>query len=164
MTAFINGELNEKSRQRITRYIDECPDCYAEFWRQRELQSQLINQLRDFGSPQAGDLDHLWSAIQADLYSPRIVKRPTYSLGFGAATILLFFALILPLTLYDGGISLAAATQPPPNASRSIATEGAPRVASRRDAIATLTVGETDSMNEILHPEAAPTHAPESGQ
>jgi anti-sigma factor RsiW len=164
MTAFINGELNEKSRRRLARYIDECPDCYTEFKRQRELQRQLINQLKDFGGPRPGDLDRLWSTIQVNLRSPHISNRPTYSLRFGAATILLFIALILPLTLYEGGITLAAATQPPPNASQSIATEGATRVASRADTIVTLTVGETDSMNEILHPEAAPTHAPVSGQ
>jgi anti-sigma factor RsiW len=152
MVAYINGELSERSRRRMARYIDECADCHAEYTRQRCTQREIHDRLPSIGRPQAGQLDRIWTAIQADLSRPATAnyQPQRFQLRYGFAVMLMVAALVFPLLFSDGGVSPAAATQPTPDA----------RVAYVDDTVATERPAADGTLAQVLTESAASTPAP----
>jgi anti-sigma factor RsiW len=124
MTAYVHGELSPRSRRRVVRYIDECPDCYAEYQRQRRLMRELAADMPVFGEPSARQLDRIWAGVQAEVnrLQPRAWQsRP----GYGLAGMAMLLLLVLPLTLGNGNVLPALATQPAPT-ERLVRTTASP--------------------------------------
>ena len=171
MVAYINGELSERSRRRMARYIDDCTDCYAEYTRQRRIQREIHDRLPSIGRPQAGQLDRIWTAIQADLSRPATTnyQPQRFQLRYGFVVMLMVAALIFPLWFGDGGVSTVAATQPTPDArvayvDDTVATERPDADVSLAQPL-TENVASTpapDMQTEVtIAPEAVPQHIPE---
>lgn len=151
MTAYVNGELPLHARRRMARYIDECPQCYAEYIRQRHVQQELVNQIAAIGKPDAGQLDRIWSAIQLDM-KPARPNRAYFQMRYGLVTLAVFFALALPLLLIDKQVASATVTQPTPKAI--VVTTRAPEV---RVAVATqVPVTEELATVSVLMPARTP--------
>src|SRR3990170_2279910 len=114
MTAFINDELPPRARRRIARYMDECPDCYAEYLRQRDLQHELMRNLPSFGRPRPAQLGHIWSAIQQNMRTRASQVRHRYHARYGLSTLMLLLTLFLPLLVRHDSVSRVTVTQPMP--------------------------------------------------
>lgn len=129
MVAFINGELPPQSHQRVARFIDECPDCYTEYVRQRELRRNLLDQLQRFGQTSHSHLDRIWAAIQSDLSpaKPQARSSKDFHVRYGFVTLLLVLALTLPFLLTERHVTLSTVTQPTP---RSVVYAGVTRAAA----------------------------------
>lgn len=115
MAAFINGELPLVARRRVARYIDECPDCYAEYLRQRDLAEELKRQLHMIGQPDHTQLNRIWENIQSDLSQPR-PQRPArrYPTRYGLVAIILALVLMLPFILGQTSDYRTIPSQPAP--------------------------------------------------
>ena len=160
MTAFINGELPPKSRQRMARYIDECPDCYDEYQRQLEIQQELTRQLPVFGKPEDAQLGRMWDAIQGsmNLSAQGSQNRHTYRIRYALMTGILALFLILPFMLGNRGASPVLATQPTPN---SIVIDRSTDFPNQPTMVAIATLTETMAVDDdIITPEAATQSAP----
>jgi len=168
MVAYINGELDDRARRRVARYVDSCPRCYAEYQRQRELQRELAADLPSFGRPQAAQLDRIWSAVTADLATPpRRHPQPYLRVRYGVVMMLFITAMIFPLVFGSSAISQAAATPPTPAESQTVSallvTEAAaatqvPDVEPTRQAVETAQV--IDETQAISTPNVAPQRTP----
>ncbi|MDX1994417.1 MAG: hypothetical protein SF029_18685 [bacterium] len=169
MTAFINGELSPKARNRVARLIDECPECYEEYRRARQLQGDLRQQLRRFGQPTSAQLEGVWRNIQAEMDGkPKAPIRTAHSWRYRASTsaaiIVLLASILLPFMMNSGQTSRASITPPVPP-SRIIATTESPT--SQVVAAATLTAAQTDAVQATrLQPHIAlpvtPAQTPEA--
>lgn len=165
MVAYLNGELPPVSRQRVARFIDDCPDCYREYVRQRDLRRELTNVLPRFGQPEPGQLDRIWANIQADMRPNKPTGRTNryFQARYGLATLLLVVALVLPYLISGQQVSRAAVTQPTPRTVVQAATNSpdepvpfAPVTAQPVRANYELTANH---QNAII-PQAAQTPAP----
>lgn len=110
MVAFINGELPPKARRRVARYIDECPDCYAEYIHQRDLQRELKSRVPVIGLPEAGQLERIWGAVQIQMQQTASPRRWRY--GFITAVVVIM--LMMPLLFTQPAVDASVATQPQP--------------------------------------------------
>lgn len=124
MAAYLNGELPTAARRRVARYIDEHPRCAALYRQQRAVRRELDATLPAFGRPSAGELDRIWSGIQAGMQPVTMSRgasplRIRYGLGVLAVITLLW----LPLLLVNHPVAaLSPATQPDPRVQVVAAT------------------------------------------
>ncbi len=121
MVAFINGDLPEKARRRVGRYIDDCPACYDEYILQRTALQEIKPALRGMGIPDARQLDRIWGKIQVEMTvdyrkpvgQPTRVRRTYQRTTYAVAMIVTILLIVAPLMLGNGGVSLAADTTLP---------------------------------------------------
>lgn len=121
MVAFINGDLSEKARRRVGRYIDDCPACYDEYILQRNALQEIKPALRGMGIPDARQLDRIWGNIQAEMAADyqKVVANPTrihrtyQRTTYAVAMIVTILLIVAPLMLGKGDVSLAADTTLP---------------------------------------------------
>ncbi len=120
MTAYLNGELAPRSRQRMARYIDECPDCYTEYQRQRALVQDLKGYVPAVGRPQSGQLDRMWANIQSQIGASvnGQSKKRHKQIGFGLVALVLVLMLLPWIT--DNRPVAAIPSQPAPSVDRAI--------------------------------------------
>jgi len=162
MVAFLNGELSPKSRRRVARYIEECPRCYAEYVRQRELQRELASGLPVLGQPRPEQMNRIWTGIHREIFPAQ--SRPSRPHYFRSSLVTLasILVMVLSLLLLDKDRTLAAmVTQPSPGGNRTTVMTNAPQ--ATQVAVVTLPVDSTHEVNTIV-PEAAPQYTPQPGQ
>jgi len=167
MVAYLNGELNERARRRMARFIDGDARCYAEYQRQRDIQRSLAADLPAMGRPQAAQLDRIWAAVKADLTAPEPSRQPVVRARYGLVMMLFITALVFPLVFGDSTISQAAATPPTPGETQAVAisaeTESplvnAPVAVEPTESAAIELMSETEP-NERL--DVAPQRTPEA--
>lgn len=107
LARYLSGDLADPARRRVARYIDENEDCYREYMRHREFAQKLERSLPAFGRPNSQRLDKVWSALQADLQTPRSRSawhsdfswRSSMQFSYGLAVLAISLALMLPLAL-----------------------------------------------------------------
>lgn len=159
MVAFLNDELPPAARRRIARYIDECPDCYAEYIRQRDLQHRLSADMPRLAQPDARQLDSLWSRIQAEIQpSPPQARPVSFRMRYGLVAVALVFMLLLPMVFDDSQVTQAAITQPAPPRADVVETTtplGVVAIATRQPrSDVTLTTRTNTVMMPVRTPEA----------
>lgn len=117
MVAYVNGELPAAARRRMARYIEQYPECYAEYIHQRDAARDLQAKLPLVGQPEQPALDRMWSAIQAELAprpQPRKAAAP-FRLSYGVVGVTVALALILPFTFGGNRAAFALSlSQPAP--------------------------------------------------
>ncbi len=107
MARYLSGDLSDPVRRRVARYIDENEDCYREYMRHREFAQKLERSLPVFGRPNPQQLDQVWTALKADLQTPRAQSlwysdfgsRSSMRFSYGLAALAIAIALMLPLAL-----------------------------------------------------------------
>jgi predicted RNA-binding protein YlxR (DUF448 family) len=99
MVAYLNGELSVDAQRKVGRYIDECPACYAEYLRQRELKRYLSVSVPSIGKANPQQINQIWQGIQTQLQQP--IQSPNYlrhiiqiSVG-GMLSICMLFVLMM---------------------------------------------------------------------
>jgi anti-sigma factor RsiW len=158
MVAYLNGELPERSRRRMARFIDTCPGCYREYLRQRDLKDDLTREMRRVGQPAPAQLERIWAAVEADLYTPPRTRRatPVFRLRYGVAALMMVLTLMVPLLLADGQVATATATQPAPERVAVVVTI-APQVEATEAVQLQRTADLTVGANQDLEPQAVRT-------
>jgi anti-sigma factor RsiW len=125
LTAFIHGELPLKARRRIARHLDECPTCYARYLRRRDLADELSRHIPRIGQPERGQLQRVWSGIQAEMTpTPRALylrRSPRY----GLVTLVLLLVMLLPLTMGNQNVAFSSV---PTQAFPAAASTGTPKI------------------------------------
>ena len=162
MVAYLNGELSPGARRRVARYIDECPDCYAEYVRQRELQQELTHRLATFGQPRPVQLNRIWAAVQEEMQASQPSRSNSkHYLRYSVVLLALLLVMFLPLTLLGNEVaSSVMVTQPTPDSGNHVIVDNQIPAQATLVAAATLPVDETNEVNTIM-PEAAPQHIPQ---
>lgn len=163
MAAYLDGELSLDARRRVSRYIDECPDCYREYVRHRELRRELSYRMPLFGMPRTGQLERIWAGIQENVQNTSGYARPRYDIRYSLVALALALAFLLPMALL--GEDMAAAitvTQPTPYIEQHTGETGIPYKAMHV-AIATRPADLTDEITTIT-PEAVPQRTPDPGE
>lgn len=149
MVGFIDGQLTPKVRRRVARYIDECPDCYREYVRQRDLQNELKAHFSLMGLPDAGQLSQMWRGVQAELHYNAASYR--FRLRYGVLTAIVVLTLMFAPLLFGEDAALpAAATQPTPVTIDTRVTDTA------QEPVPTATTDPTQDVDGVV-PEAART-------
>lgn len=165
MAAYINGDLSEGARRRIARYIDECPDCYNEYIRQRKLANELERKLPAFGRPDAQQLDRIWASIQGELAfagagatnsnthsSHRSTSYTTWSYGLLALAMSLL--LLLPIAMsYQASVAIVPS---PPQPEISQLEKTPTTVAHRPVVLAAITQPGAPLYSPLLQNTPAP--------
>jgi anti-sigma factor RsiW len=118
MNAYLDGELPLTARRFIARQIDENPLCYRDYIRAKQSKQELERSLPTVGQVQAGQLDNLWATIQAELNQPensttRTNPRPSYSLSYGVAMLILAIIMLAPFAIDASRMSVSPVPQHP---------------------------------------------------
>lgn len=103
MVAYLNGELSPEAHRKVSRYIDECPACYAEYVRQRELKRYLSISIPAIGQTNAHQINQMWLGVQSQLQQP---APPTRYLRYAmqvSVMAMLSVSIFLALMLFDRG-------------------------------------------------------------
>lgn len=116
MVAYLHGELTPPVRQRMARYIDESPTCYAEYLRQRDAVRELTWKLPLVGQPDKPQLDNIWSAIQAEMKGHHTSRRrPAIHMRYGFAGMVLALTFLMPFTMGNRDVAFSVPSQPAPH-------------------------------------------------
>lgn len=110
---YIRGELSPIVRERIGRYIDTSPICYAEYQRQRQFARDMGISMPVPTKSALPNFDSIWSMVQNFPETPRHTDKH-YSFSYGLLTILVLIALLLPIIWRDSGKHLIVPPQPAP--------------------------------------------------
>ena len=172
MVAFINGDLPEKSRRRIGRYIDDCPACYDEYVHQRRALQELKPELNRVGIPRPEQLDRIWNVIQMEMTAerkpairpPARVRHVYQRTSYAVAMVVTILLVVVPLMLGNSGVSLAADTTLPEPAQRlTLARTDAPEdnVQSVAAATAEPNVITTENLGTTLQATPRPVLEPD---
>jgi len=131
MVAYVNGELSPKLRRRMAWYIEQYPECYAEYRRQRELRHELTSQLPVVGIPQAGQLQRLWRVIEGEVSKPTpFITSLQQAMTYGLFVSALVWMVIMMTTLYPSdGTTLVITPPTPDNAVLAVETSNPNRTA-----------------------------------
>ncbi len=143
MARFVSRDLSPAVRQRVARYIDECPDCYREYMRHREFNHKLSQNLPALGIPSQRQLDSVWRALQSDLSAGDkpsrdlrdFARRSSLQFSYGLAALAICLALLLPAAL-GYRASLRAVDLPPAPQFLSLARTPVPGLLGRPASIA----------------------------
>ena len=141
MAKYLSGELSDVARRRIARFIDESPDCYEEYLRQREVTDQLQRNLPSFGRPDAQRLDNIWMSLQSELApaATRGLPGSNYlgntQIGHSLFMVLLAAILLLPLTI---GFHPSVATIELPPRPKLLELERTPATRSNASSVGVL--------------------------
>lgn len=153
MTAYIHGELPPRSRQRMARFIDECPLCYREYQRQSARMRELQRGVPLLGRPDPARLDRIWAGVQAELARPTASAPPPprhYTPGYGFAALLLVMLLVFPWALGRSGVQSGIPQQPSPDQSALAATPVRTAGGSAPTAVALVLTASTEKDTSIL--------------
>ena len=121
MAAYLNGEMSLASRRRMARYIDECPDCYAEYRRQLDVTRELESSVGGLGRPDRPQLRRIWSNVQTNIQYEATSHQPAEHAPrrparYGLVLLAFLVAVLLPWTLGNRNVP-SIPSQPAPAAT-----------------------------------------------
>ena len=103
MPGYIERNLSPRQRERISRHLTACPDCYVAYIEQRQVMRELSISLPRVGALPTRDaaprLDYIRAAVMAEIAQP---KRSTFRLPqarFSFAALMLVAVLLLPWSM-----------------------------------------------------------------
>ena len=105
LPAYIRGDASPAVRNRVARYLEECPNCYAEYQRQRDLQYDLKTDLGVLGRTSQTQTDRLWDGIQESLRTTPVTKN-ILSLSNGAKTAIFVLLLLVTVMTVSASVNL----------------------------------------------------------
>ena len=66
LSAYVNGQLDRRQRQRVAWHLKYCADCRKALIRERELARDLLVYMPQIGQSTPGQLRRLWPKIRAE--------------------------------------------------------------------------------------------------
>jgi anti-sigma factor RsiW len=137
---YIGRELTPKQRERVSRHLNTCAECYVVYSEQRQLIHELSYSLLRLGT-QAPRLDKIRAGIMAEMRQPEQSKSGHQSrlirtqARYSLAALVLMLALLLPWSIQSRAFALPTLPQP-----ETITPQGTPVVfASATESAPTLT-------------------------
>jgi anti-sigma factor RsiW len=115
LPGYIERELSPQQRERVSRHLNACPDCYVAYIEQRHISRELANSLPRVGAAtgSAPRFDLIRAAVMAEVHQPKRQPR-LVDARFSIAALLLVVALLLPLSVRERVFALPTPTQPQP--------------------------------------------------
>ncbi len=160
MTAYINGGLAPGAKRRMARYINDCPDCYAEYVRQRDIARELERDMPGVGIPHSPQLDRMWANIQTEM--TRSSSRPARrgQARYGLIVLALILALFLPWAFGDQDAAFAIPSQPSPRATAVAGTPENQKSITSSPSATAVALAQTGTGNRTPHLDLHNTPAP----
>jgi anti-sigma factor RsiW len=137
LPGYIGRELTPKQRERVSRHLNTCAECYVALTDQRQLSNELAYSLPRIGASEPR-LDKIRAGIMAEMRQPapsksggqvRLIRtQARYSL----AALVLMVALLLPWSIQSRAFALPTLPQPETVTPQgtpvvfAVATESAP--------------------------------------
>ncbi len=110
LPGYIQRELTPEQRERVSRHLTACADCYVAYVEQRDMIRELAISLPRVGSDQPR-LDRIRAGVMAELAHPKPPPH-RYPTRYGLVALALVMALLLPMTFHSYAAELP--TQPRP--------------------------------------------------
>ncbi len=115
---YIERELTPRQRERVSRHLNTCSECYLAYIEQRQIVRELASSLPRIGAAAAGAsaprLDSIRAAVMAEIAQPRSRGMRLPQARFSFAALLLVAALLLPWSMRGQVFALPPLTQPEP--------------------------------------------------
>ncbi len=101
MSAYINGELDARTRRIVARMIDQDPRCYAEYQRYSRMHSELQRAVPLIGKPAPDTLGAIWENIALELTMPPVARevQTRSRTRFGMMAMIIFALVMLPMMI-----------------------------------------------------------------
>ncbi|HVU10763.1 MAG TPA: zf-HC2 domain-containing protein [Phototrophicaceae bacterium] len=112
LPGYIQRDLTPKQRERVSRHLNTCSECYAAYEEQRVIVRELAINLPRIGSDHA-PLDQIRAAVMAEIAQPKPPRRTArLQARYSVAVLVLMVMLLLPWTFRS------YAAEPPPTQPR----------------------------------------------
>ncbi len=135
LPGYIQRELTPKQRERVSRHLNTCIECYAAYEEQRTLVRELVINVPRIGSDHP-PLGQIRAAVMAEIAHPKPRRSAHLQARYSLAVLVLMVMLLLPSTFR----SYAAAPPPTPPRPENVTPSGTIMiVASATEAANTLT-------------------------
>ncbi len=140
LPGYIGRELSPKQRERVSRHLNTCVECYVALSEQRQLVHELSYSLPRIGTgAQPPRLDKIRAGIMAEMRQP---ERPKISRArlmrtqarYSLVALILMIALMLPWSIQNRTFALPTPPQP-----ETLTPQGTAVVALPTEAAVTLT-------------------------
>jgi predicted anti-sigma-YlaC factor YlaD len=114
LLAYGNGELRPSLRRLVTRHLNQCDICYARYCQQADLERDLTLYVPLMGQESKPRLDQMWANIQSNMTQSRPPSNH-FQARYGLVAAIVALMFIVPLTMGNQNLTLAAPpTQPAP--------------------------------------------------
>lgn len=111
LPGYIQRELTPKQRERVSRHLTSCPECYVVYSDQRQLVRELTNSLPRLGSD-APRLDKMRAAVMAEMARPAAPRARLDQARLGLVALILVATLLLPWSMRSRSFALPTPPQP----------------------------------------------------
>lgn len=134
LPGYIDRELSPKQREKFSRHLSTCAECYVAYTQQRQIVHELALSLPRVGAATAAPrLDKIRAGIMSEMRQPKPPLR-LYQARYSLVALLLIMTLLLPWSMRGQVFSLPTPPQP-----ERIIPSGTPVVALPTAQAATLT-------------------------
>ena len=133
LPGYIQRELSPKQRERVSRHLSACSECYAVYVGQRVVVRELAISVPRIGGDHP-PLDRIHSAVMSELATPKAQHSGLYHARYSLAALVLMVSLLLPWTFR----SYASAPPTPPR-PENVTPQGTAVISSPPTEAATLT-------------------------
>ncbi|NPV68488.1 MAG: hypothetical protein HPY64_15195 [Anaerolineae bacterium] len=121
LTAYLHGELAPHLRERVSRHVRECDECYAALRREQELARELGDSMPVFGAPRNEQLARVLSGILAEAGNHQ--GMAAFRVPRAGVALLLSLLLVLLPALVMPRAAVSAPDQPAPYMIAATATQ-----------------------------------------
>jgi anti-sigma factor RsiW len=116
LPGYIGRELTPRQRERVSRHLNTCAECYVALAEQRQLVHELTYSLPRIGASEPR-LDKIRAGIMADMRQPEPSKSGRARLmrtqaRYSFAALVLMIALLLPWSIQSRAFALPTPPQP----------------------------------------------------
>ena len=154
LPGYIERELSPKQRERVSRHLSTCAECYMAHTEQRQIARELAISLPRIGAARAGEqalrLEKIRAGVMHEMRQPKPPMR-LYQARYSLVALILIVTLLMPWTMRGQAFSLPTPPQP-----EQIDPPGTPVVALPTADAATLTA----TLQANYAPQPGATEAP----
>lgn len=114
LPGYIQRELSPKQRERVSRHLSDCAECYMVYTQQRQLERELaFNVPRMGGAPPR--LEKMRAVVMAEMAHPAAKPKSQaglYQARYSLVALILMIALLLPWSIRSHSFALPTPPQP----------------------------------------------------
>jgi anti-sigma factor RsiW len=137
LPGYIERELSPKQRERVSRHLSSCAECYVAYTEQRQIVRELAISLPRIGAShgegQAPRLEKIRAGVMSEMRQPKPTVR-LYQARYSLVALILIVTLLMPWTMRGQAFPLPTPPQP-----EQVNPPGTPVVALPTADAATLT-------------------------
>ncbi len=115
LPGYVERELTPKQRERVSRHLSACAECYEAYAEQRQITRELTTSLPRVGARdaagQAPRLDKIRAGVMAEMRQPKPPIRLDHA-RYSLVVLMLMVTLLLPWSMRGQAFSLPTPPQP----------------------------------------------------